>query len=429
MSLHDWINAEENGKFRNCEILFRFQHPNNIEQIKQQTNIKQTELTSSISKVIIHHNAIEFSHCAGTPVVLRQSISHPEETVKKITTVSARLLQKKELEDTNTINLSILVKNVIKRTLISLEDNQQPTWITPHFSLLSVEQLHQLCIGTQQILQKEQNCVNVKAPARVFGDIHGQIAELLILFKTFGSPNHYVGDVELVSYVFNGDFVDRGPNSLEVITLLFCLKVAYPHKVFLIRGNHEDPSINSHYGFKQECKNRLGDDCGEAIWKLFNQVFTFLPISALINQRILCLHGGIGGAIESIEQINKIPKPIVDTANSREVIDILWSDPAESDKIVGVHANHQRGKSIVSFGSDRVRNFCEKNQIDLIIRSHQCPPCGYEFFSSGHLITVFSAANYQNSHNDGALLEISVNHLDSLVVRPKVYRAPSMLNK
>ena len=314
-------------------------------------------------------------------------MSHYEGTQRKITTVSSRLMDK-GTEDQNAINLSTLVKSVIKRVLV-LEYDDIPQWLTTDsFSLLTIEQLHQLCIGTQNILATEPNCVKLDAPCRVYGDIHGQLKELSVLFSTFGSPNHYVGDVELVSYVFNGDFVDRGPHSLEVISLLFALKVAYPHKVYLIRGNHEDASVNSKYGFLQECIRRLGEECGTTIWDLFNQVFKYLPVGALISEKILCVHGGIGGSVETIDQINQIPKPIIDISQSSVLRDLLWSDPAESDEILGVHAN-PRGKSIVSFGSDRVRQFCEKNNIEMIIRSHQCIQHGYEFFSGGHLITVF----------------------------------------
>eukprot|EP00012_Vannella_robusta_P011213 CAMPEP_0206200006 /NCGR_PEP_ID=MMETSP0166-20121206/10610_1 /ASSEMBLY_ACC=CAM_ASM_000260 /TAXON_ID=95228 /ORGANISM="Vannella robusta, Strain DIVA3 518/3/11/1/6" /LENGTH=547 /DNA_ID=CAMNT_0053618237 /DNA_START=48 /DNA_END=1689 /DNA_ORIENTATION=+ len=397
LSREDWTTAEEKGKFSGCSHLFRISSPLTEDNFSTEAN------QDTNGYVVIHHNAIEYSKVFNTPD-LRQSISHPEATRKKITTVSSRLLQHKEYEDQNSINLSALVKNVIKKVLVQ-DDDTHPQWLRAKFSLLTIEQLHQLCLGTQAILANEKNCVQISPPVRVFGDIHGQLNELLVLFRTFGSPNHYE---EMLNSSFNGDFVDRGPHSLEVISLLFCLKVAYPHKIFLLRGNHEDPNVNGKYGFYKECVERLGEECGKAIWNLFNQVFAYLPLAGVIGERILCVHGGIGGTLETIGQLDSITKPIVDIGSSALLTDLLWSDPAETDEILGVHAN-PRGKSIVSFGSDRVKRFCEQNDIDLIIRSHQCIPHGYEFFSSGHLITVFSATNYQNKRNDGAFLEISVS--------------------
>lgn len=116
------------------------------------------------------------------------------------------------------------------------------------------------------------------APTRVFGDIHGQLPDLLHLFHTYGIPDSQTGDIDLINYVFIGDFVDRGTYSLEVVATLFCLKLRYPRRVFLIRGNHEDSEVNQCFGFQAECISRLGSD-GSVVWTEVNQViFDFFVI-------------------------------------------------------------------------------------------------------------------------------------------------------
>ena len=153
------------------------------------------------------------------------------------------------------------------------------------FTLLSVDEIHALCDKVTAILGNEDICVEVPAPAKVFGDIHGQIGDLLNFFTTFGSPNHFTGDIELVNYVFLGDYVDRGAHSVEVVVLLLSLKLRYPGQVFLLRGNHEDGEINAHYGFKAECVERFPHGEGEAVWHAFNAVFNWLPVAGVIQVR------------------------------------------------------------------------------------------------------------------------------------------------
>eukprot|EP00854_Cymbomonas_tetramitiformis_P010953 gene10953-12951_t len=305
-------------------------------------------------------------------------------------------------------------------------------------SLVPVDDLQLLCEEATKILQRQEMVVDVEAPAKVFGDIHGQFCDVLLLFKMYGIPDHHGGDVESVSYVFNGDFVDRGNTSCEVVVLLLCLKCKYPDRVWLIRGNHEDPEINEVYGWPEECRQKYGPVGGPLFRDLVNGVFAWLPLGAVIEKKILCLHGGLGrGTLETIQQvqifdidtgalvsrvegspatvaigslfaaqIKEIPRPIYDSMTDELVMDILWSDPIQNDGIKGVHAN-PRGGDIVEFGPDLVQRFCMRNDLNLIIRSHQPFEDGYMFFARGHLASVFSARDYCGQSNDGALLFIS----------------------
>ena len=288
------------------------------------------------------------------------------------------------------------------------------------FTLLSVSEMLRLASRAQTVMASEPTLVEAEAPFKVYGDVHGQITELLEFFTVYGSPQHVTGDIEFASYCFMGDFVDRGPNSLEVVALLFSLKVRYPDQILLIRGNHEDPQVNELYGFKSECIDRLGKRDGTQVWEAVNEAFSYLPLAGLIGEEIFCCHGGIGGNVSSLDSIRAIPKPIVvsELTGPAQLIvrDLLWSDPTTSDCVVGIHAN-SRGPDVTTFGPDRVRDFCISNNISMIARAHECVQDGFEAFAAGHLLTCFSATSYQGTYdNDGAYLEITKN----LKVTPKI---------
>jgi len=282
--------------------------------------------------------------------------------------------------------------------------------------IMTLEHMHMLCEACKRELAAASAvCVPLLAPVRVFGDLHGQLVELLDLFALYGSPNHLKGDVEEVNYLFVGDFVDRGPCSLEVALLLMALKVRYPRFVHLVRGNHEDRAVNAHYGFRAELTRKLGQERGEALWGRMNDVFDWLPIAANIDESILCVHGGIGSQFVSLSQLDKFTLPIrpADLPPDLKQVywDIMWSDPCDQDQVVGEHAS-PRGANITLFSAQRVVDFLSTNHLQMIIRAHQCVVEGWELFAGGRLITVFSAARYCNSYtNKGAVLTIN-RHLE-----------------
>jgi len=287
-------------------------------------------------------------------------------------------------------------------------------------ALGSLRELEPFFAELQGLLAREPTVLDVRAPCKVFGDIHGQAGDLLRLFRAYGRPDH-IGDINLVDYIFNGDFVDRGPNSCDVVLLLFALKVAYPRRVALLRGNHESRVVNAHYGFRAECLRRLGDADGARLWEMCNSLFDHLPLAARVEGKILVLHGGLGATLTSVAQLQAVPRPIPDGRSDEEPLgqllrDVLWSDPTASDTVVGVH-DSPRGAGIALFGPDRVESFCRENGVDVVVRSHQVVDAGYEFFADKRLITVFSATDYCGQHrNDGAILEIDRD----LVITPKL---------
>ncbi|XP_074274216.1 serine/threonine-protein phosphatase BSL1 [Silene latifolia] len=273
----------------------------------------------------------------------------------------------------------------------------------------------ELCHAAEQIFMNESTVLQLKAPIKVFGDLHGQFGDLMRLFDEYGFPST-AGDITYIDYLFLGDYVDRGQHSLETITLLLALKIEYPESVHLIRGNHEAADINALFGFRLECIERMGENDGIWAWTRFNQLFNYLPLAALIEKKIICMHGGIGRSIHSVEQIEKLERPITMDAGSIVLMDLLWSDPTENDSIEGLRPN-ARGPGLVTFGPDRVTEFCKKNKLQLIIRAHECVMDGFERFAQGQLITLFSATNYcGTANNAGAILVIG----RGLVVVPKL---------
>lgn len=273
----------------------------------------------------------------------------------------------------------------------------------------------ELCYTAEQIFMHEPTILQLKAPVKIFGDLHGQFGDLMRLFDEYGFPST-AGDITYIDYLFLGDYVDRGQHSLETITLLLALKIEYPDHVHLIRGNHEAADINALFGFRLECIERMGDRDGIWAWTRFNQLFNWLPLSALIERKIICMHGGIGRSINFLEQIESLQRPISMDAGSIVLMDLLWSDPTENDSVEGLRPN-ARGPGLVTFGPDRVLDFCKKNKLQLIIRAHECVMDGFERFAQGHLITLFSATNYcGTANNAGALLVLGRD----LVVVPKL---------
>ncbi|XP_019709109.2 serine/threonine-protein phosphatase BSL3 isoform X2 [Elaeis guineensis] len=280
---------------------------------------------------------------------------------------------------------------------------------------LDCNEIADLCDSAERIFTSEPSVLQIKAPVKIFGDLHGQFGDLMRLFDEYGAPST-AGDIAYIDYLFLGDYVDRGQHSLETITLLLALKVEYPHNVHLIRGNHEAADINALFGFRIECIERMGERDGIWAWHRINRLFNWLPLAALIEKKIICMHGGIGRSINQVEQIENLQRPITMEAGSVVLMDLLWSDPTENDSVEGLRPN-ARGPGLVTFGPDRVMEFCNNNDLQLIVRAHECVMDGFERFAQGHLITLFSATNYcGTANNAGAILVLGRD----LVVVPKL---------
>ncbi|KAI4295188.1 hypothetical protein MLD38_040567 [Melastoma candidum] len=275
---------------------------------------------------------------------------------------------------------------------------------------LSESEIRQLCINSRNVFSSQPILLRVNAPIRICGDIHGQFHDLLRLFEYGGYPPE-------ANYLFLGDYVDRGKHSLETICLLLAYKIRYPERVFLLRGNHEDAKINRIYGFYDECKRRFN----VRLWKIFTDCFNYLPVAALIDDKILCMHGGLSPELGNLDQIRQIARP-TEVPDNGLLCDLLWSDP---DPNIDGWADSDRGVSC-TFGADKVIEFLEKNDLDLICRGHQVVEDGYEFFAKRKLVTIFSAPNYGGEFdNAGALLSVDENLVCAFEILKPVDRKAS----
>jgi len=253
-------------------------------------------------------------------------------------------------------------------------------WIATVFECkyLPEPDLKKLCEIVKELLLEESNVQPVAAPVTICGDIHGQFYDLKELFRVGGDPPQ-------TNYIFMGDFVDRGYYSLETFTLLLALKARWPDKVTLLRGNHESRQITQVYGFYDECQQKYGN---ANAWKYCTQVFDLLTIAALIDGRILCVHGGLSPDIRTLDQIRTINRN-QEIPHEGDFCDLMWSDPED----IETWQVSPRGAGWL-FGTRVTNEFVSINNLELIARAHQLVHDGYKFMFNKQLVTVWSAPNY-----------------------------------
>ncbi|KAK8504493.1 hypothetical protein V6N12_017772 [Hibiscus sabdariffa] len=286
------------------------------------------------------------------------------------------------------------LESIIERLLESKDNRGKITQL--HDS-----EIRQLCLSAKKLFLSQPNLLRLEAPINICGDIHGQYSDLLRLFEYGGFPPS-------ANYLFLGDYVDRGKHSIETICLLLAYKLKFPDNVFLLRGNHECASINRIYGFYDECKRRFN----VRLWKVFTDCFNCLPVSAVVDDKILCMHGGLSPDMQSLDQIRAIERP-TDVPDQGLLCDLLWADP---DRDISGWGENDRGVSY-TFGADKVAEFLKKHELDLICRAHQVVEDGYEFFAERQLVTIFSAPNYCGEFNNaGAVMSVDASLLCSFQI-------------
>lgn len=249
-----------------------------------------------------------------------------------------------------------------------------------------------ICLAAREVFLSQPALIELSPPVKIVGDVHGQYSDLIRLFEMCGFP-------PASNYLFLGDYVDRGKQSLETILLLLCYKIKYPENFFLLRGNHECANVTRVYGFYDECKRR----CNIKTWKTFIDVFNCLPIAAIVASKIFCVHGGLSPSLHAMEDIKRIQRP-TDVPDYGLLNDLLWSDP--SDTALDWEDN-ERGVSYC-FGKAVINDFLLRYDMDLICRAHMVVEDGYEFWNDRTLVTVFSAPNYCGEFdNYGACMSVS----------------------
>lgn len=253
--------------------------------------------------------------------------------------------------------------------------------------------IHQLCHQLKSMLLSTPNIMKIQSPITVVGDIHGQYHDLLEIFKIGGPPPN-------TNYLFLGDYVDRGYYSVETITLLIVLKLRFPERVFLIRGNHESRTITTNYGFYSEVLNKYNGSAD--VWTYITDVFDYLPLGAIIDNKIFATHGGLSPSCQQLDQIRAIDR-FKEIPHDGIMADLVWSDP---DPEITDFKLSPRGAGYL-FGSDVMAKFCHDNNLIQLIRAHQLCNEGYVSYWKGKCLTVWSAPNYcYRCGNKASVLEI-----------------------
>uniref|UniRef100_A0A0N4ZZ63 Serine/threonine-protein phosphatase n=1 Tax=Parastrongyloides trichosuri TaxID=131310 RepID=A0A0N4ZZ63_PARTI len=293
-------------------------------------------------------------------------------------------------------------KDEIKKWLCEMVNRLVHEW-RPALStvLFTEEELIELCYRARETFWMSKICIDVNPPVIIVGDIHGQYEDLLAIMNFGGFP-------PMKKYVFLGDYVDRGPFSIECITLLFVFKVLYPLEITLLRGNHESRPVNMHYGFYLECKRRYST----ALYDAFQWAFNCMPFCARVGGKILCMHGGIAEDLVDIEQLERVERPC-EIPDLGVLADLTWADP---DCGIQDYEESPRGAARI-FGKRALENFLAKHKLELIVRGHQVVQDGFEFFADRKLVTIFSAPSYTGTHdNVAAVMNVDQNLIVSFTL-------------
>lgn len=322
-------------------------HPSAHQQPKESILMKQDHVISSRAQDIIVQAKRDDGAVAGSPTVM--GIASPR---------------------------SIDLDDMIGRLL----DAAYSAKVTKAVCLKNAE-ITAICHSVRELLLAQPALLELHAPVKIVGDVHGQFTDLIRLFEMSGFPPN-------ANFLFLGDYVDRGKQSLETILLLFCYKLKFPENFFLLRGNHECANVTRVYGFYDECKRR----CNIKIWKTFIDSFNCLPIAAIVAGKIFCVHGGLSPSLSQMDDIRQIARP-TDVPDYGLLNDLLWSDPAD---IETDWESNERGVSYC-FGKKVIMDFLQRNDFDLVCRAHMVVEDGYEFYQDRVLVTVFSAPNVRSS--------------------------------
>ncbi|XP_068748492.1 uncharacterized protein [Montipora capricornis] len=279
-----------------------------------------------------------------------------------------------------------------------------------------------ICRTLLGIIRKEPRLVKVKSPTYVVGDLHGNFRDLVCFEKVLWRMGPVLTPA---SFMFLGDYVDRGENGVEVVAYLFTQKLLAPSKFFLIRGNHEIRGIQKMFTFHRECIQKFGDDLGEEVWNAINAIFDALPLAAIVDDKIFCVHGGIPLPSQGdglVSSIDNIPRDLSEPeAQSQLAWELMWGDPLRAEDVdsevvdelkknEGFVFNKRRGTAHL-FSADALDAFLKRNSLTHVIRAHEVQQAGFQVQQKGKLLTVFSSSQYCGGSNEAACILAHQNRL------------------
>ncbi|CDH58999.1 serine threonine-protein phosphatase 2bcatalytic subunit [Lichtheimia corymbifera JMRC:FSU:9682] len=305
------------------------------------------------------------------------------------------------------------------------------TFLKDHFyreGRLSEEQALYILEKGTEILKEEPNLLEVGAPITVCGDIHGQYYDLMKLFEVGGDPAN-------TTYLFLGDYVDRGYFSIECVLYLWSLKMWYPKSFFLLRGNHECRHLTDYFTFKIECRHKYT----EPVYEACMDSFCALPLAAVMNRQFLCIHGGLSPELQTLDDLRNFDR-FREPPTHGLMCDLLWADPLEEfgqekTNELFIH-NNVRGCSYF-FSYHAACAFLERNNLLSIIRAHEAQDAGYRMYrkskttSFPSVMTIFSAPNYLDVYNNKAAVlkyENNVMNIRQFNCTPHPYWLPNFMD-
>ncbi|XP_067934839.1 uncharacterized protein [Watersipora subatra] len=280
-----------------------------------------------------------------------------------------------------------------------------------------------MCEQVKDLLRTESRLLRLRSPVYILGDIHGNYHDLVCFEKVLWRMGPLVTPS---SFLFLGDYVDRGSYGVEVVAYLLSQKVLAPSKFFLLRGNHELRSVQENFNFKRECCEKFGEQVGLRVWDTINECFDVMPVAAVIDSKIFCVHGGIPSMSHSdgtLTAIDDIPVPLADPEfESPLAWEIMWSDPVnnsyqfneEEERDMkankGFVFNSRRGTAYF-WNVEALMGFLTRNGLSHVIRAHEVQQSGFQVQQRGKLLTVFSSSGYCGGSNDAACVLADSNKL------------------
>lgn len=248
---------------------------------------------------------------------------------------------------------------------------------------------------SKEIISKENNVLEVQCPITICGDIFGRFHNLVELFNLGGR-------IPYTNYIFMGNYINKGYYSIETLSLLLCLKIRYPKRIYLLRGNHECSQYSIIYGFYDECIRKYGYP---GIYNYFIDLFKYFPLAALIEGKILCLHSGLSPSIKTIDDIKLINRVQDDYWEDDIFLGLLYNEPGDCSWFTP----YSKGSGYI-FGENISKEFCRVNGLDLIVRGSCYIPKGYKLMHDNKVCSICSSPNaYYRNDNEGAIMEVDEN--------------------
>jgi Ca2+-binding EF-hand superfamily protein len=421
--LGDFLNSVGQLKYRGTSVLFRLHVPvqDTLRTCKRYKDINIDYNQGNINYELADHCVtLKKSGILSQVESLRsrnynnQFSSTTAETLKQLPRSPSE-----EIFDRRTVATDIqeMLRYFEKRD----QTKEALAWTSNSFVNLG-RSIVNLCKEVREIIKNEPRSLKLSSPCYILGDIHGNYQDLVCFEKCLWRTTPLLSPA---SFLFLGDYVDRGIHGLEVVIYLLAIKYQCPKKVLLLRGNHEIRKVQQMFTFFTECIGKFGDVLGLEVWNAINTVFDVLPFSAVIDDKILCLHGGIPSPSscpdEFISMVNDIPVPLSDPEiESPLAWEIMWNDPYSIDVNtmiqIPIGANHgffnnTRRSTGNYFTNEALMSFLEKNNFTHVVRAHEVQQVGFKVQLGGRLLTVFSSSHYCGGTNEAATVFVDSGKL------------------